>query len=548
MLLLLLSCAGSQTIVTTSGGGDTGESDDTGAPVDDSADPLPAPGGVGEVSMSPEGGAFVGSVEVTLTLEGDGSMEWCRADPGDRVCTMQAYTAPFSVSQSAIVYAQATLDGESSGPIARSFVEIDSGLADFTSTVPVLLFWTDDYAPDSTNDDALGLTVIEPPEGGELSLLDTPTDSGRARLHIRGSSSADFDKSAYDMELWEASADLDRREPLLGMPENGDWILYAPYYFDDALVRNPLAMAMSNAIGRYAPRTRFAEVFIGERGRAVSDDDYLGVYVLMEEIEVDPERVAIAPLLPGDVAEPEVTGGYLFKIDRTGDGESGFYAGSAGGQFSFQQNFVAVEPREDELVRAQSSYLADRVDEVGWAVADGEGYDTVMDVDSFIDHHIVNVVMKNPDAFRLSGYMHQDREGLLVAGPVWDFDRTAGSPNDSRATDPRWWDNSNVTSDCTYVFEFGWYAGLFDDPDFSDRYWTRFASVLENELSIEQIDAMVDGFADGLAEPAARNQARWGVSDYDSEQEALRDWLHTRHAWMTACIDAYSDPRGCLGR
>lgn len=551
MLLLLLSCAGSQTIVTTSGGGDTGEAVDTAPVTDDSADSLPGPGGVGTVSMSPEGGAFVGSVEVTLTLDGDGTLEWCRADPGDRDCTMQAYTGPFSVSSSAIVYAQATLDGESSGPLARSFVEIEAGLADFSSPIPVLLFWTDGAAPDSTNDDALGLTVLEPPAGGELTLLDTPTDSGRSRLHIRGSSSAGFDKSAYDMELWEASADVDRRDPLLGMPENGDWILYAPYYFDDALVRNPLAMAMSNVLGRYAPRTRFAEVFIGERGRAVSDGDYLGVYVVMEEIEVDPERVAIAPLLPGDVAAPEVTGGYLFKIDRTGDGESGFYAGSAGGQFSFQQNFVAVEPTENELVRAQSSYLSDRVDEVGWAVAEMDGLaalEAVMDVDSFIDHHIVNVVMKNPDAFRLSGYMHQDREGLLVAGPVWDFDRTAGTVNDSRATDPRWWDNSNETGDCTFVFEFGWYAGLFEDPEFQERYWTRFESVLENELSIEAIDAMLDGFAEGLSEPAARNQARWGVADYDSEQERLRDWLHTRHAWMTACIDAYSDPRVCPGR
>lgn len=547
MLGFLVACGGSQTI-SIGGAGDTGtELHDTAPHIADSADSLPASGVVGEVTMEPEGGAFVGSTFAALTIEGEGSLEWCQTDdPEDDACSWAAYTAPVEVDRSVILRARAVLDGDSSDIITRTFVEISAGLSGFTSTLPVLLFWTDGQAPTSDTDVGMGLLALEPEEGGVVALLGTPSNNGRARLHARGSSSADFPKHAYDMELWEGDAKVDRRDVLVGMPENGDWILYAPYYYDDALVRNPLAMSLSVAVGRYAPRTRMVEVFVGERGSAVDNDDYVGVYVLMEEIEVDAERVAITPLLPEDGAEPEVTGGYLFKVDRTGDGESGFYAGSAGGEFSFQQNFVAVEPTETELSRAQASYLADRVDDVGWAVASGEDYDAVMDVDSFIDHHIVNVVMKNPDAFRLSGYMHQNREGLLVAGPVWDFDRTAGSA-DSRSTDPRWWDNSNVTSDCTYVFEFGWYKGLFDDPEFAERYWSRFDSVLRNELSVVQIDAMLDGFAVGLDEPAARNGSRWGSASFSSEFKRLRDWMHDRHDWMSSCIASYPDPRDCPG-
>ncbi len=548
MWTLLLGCTGTTTII----GGDahdTGES----APLDtadsgpDSAEELPSPETLGKITFEPDGGSFVEVVTVSLSIEdGGGTLEYCLSDPSTTRCTWEPYVAPIQVTVSAIVRARVTLNAQSEIE-GRSFVELEPELSTFESPIPVLIFWTDDSAPDSTSDVALGLTVYEPTDGVPTSLLSAPTDSGRARLHVRGSSSAGFEKKAFDMELWEADDDADRRTPLLGLPDNGDWVLYAPYYFDEALIRNPLAFTLSNAIGRYAPRTRMVEVFIAERGRAANEDDYLGVYVLIEEIEVDADRVAITPILATDVDEPELTGGYLFKIDRTGSGESGFYAGNAGGRFDFQQGFVAVEPAENELEREQQDYLQDHLDALGWAVDGLDGYEAILDVDSFIDHHILNLVMKNPDSFRLSGYMFQDRGGLLQAGPVWDFDRSAGSL-DSRSFDPTWWDNQNETPDCTPVFTFGWYAGLFEDPTFSARYWERFEALLQAELSAEALDAAILTLATDLDEPAARDTARWNQAEFSGELAELRAWMADRHAWMSACIAVEPDPRTCRGR
>ena len=105
-----------------------------------------------------------------------------------------------------------------------------------------------------------------------------------------------------------------------------------------------------------------------------------------------------------------------------------------------------------------------------------------------------------------------------------------------------------VTGDCTDMWNFGWYPGLFEDPLFADRYWTRFSALLDNELSGPNLDALILELAADLDEAAARDRAEWGGAEFRSEIDELRSWMATRHGWMRACIDAYEDPRRCPGR
>ncbi len=512
--------------------------------------------GLGAVTMTPQGGAFIGELEVVLALEGGGEIQWCLSDPDRSSCTMMPWTGPVTLTGSGILRAEAVLGDQRSEQVAGTFVAVDAGLSGFRSNLPVLLLSSPGDAPQDGGDQALSMVVIEPPDGGRLSLTDPAANDGRARMNVRGSSSAGLDKKSWDVELWEADSEADRGDALLGMPENGDWILYAPYYYDEGLIRNPLAFSVSEAVGRYAPRARFVEVFLATGGRSVDASDYQGVYVLMEEVEVDDDRVAITDLAPADVAEPEVTGGYLFKIDRTGDGEAGLTWGTGtAGQWDFQQGFVAVEPSEEELMPAQQRYLEGRLDALGAALAAADGtdpgtglhFEAIMDTDSFIDHHITNVIMKNPDSFRLSGYLYQDRGGRITAGPVWDFDRAADSADD-RSWEPTWWDAQNQTWDCTDVFDFGWYKPLFDDPEWSARYWSRLRALLDDELSNDAMDARIDALAAGLDEAAARDAEVWGGEDFATTITGLKGWFRERHDWMADCIDAYPDPRLCPGQ
>jgi len=80
-------------------------------------------------------------------------------------------------------------------------------------------------------------------------------------------------------------------------------------YSDKSVIRNVLAYQLSNDIGQYASRTRFCEL--------VLNGDYQGVYVLMEKIKRDNNRVNISKLNPDDIPGDQLTGGYIIKVERS---------------------------------------------------------------------------------------------------------------------------------------------------------------------------------------------------------------------------------------
>ena len=159
---------------------------------------------------------------------------------------------------------------------------------------------------------------------------------------------------------------------------------------------------------------------------------------------------------------------------------------------------------------------------------------------------MVRSVVKNPDAFRLSGYFYKDREQPVFAGPIWDLDRTAGSI-DSRARDPYRWDATNETSDTTPLFTFGWYAAMFDDSAFRNLYWARWQTLLAGPLAPATVTARLDEMRVELSEAGPRNNTRWGAPDWNSEMDALRAWYVARLTWIDTCIDLHDDPRVCAG-
>ena len=66
-------------------------------------------------------------------------------------------------------------------------------------------------------------------------------------------------------------------------------------------------------MGNYSPRTVFCELVI--------NGDYQGVYILMEKIKRDNDRVDIAKLDYDDNDGDSLTGGYIIKVDKyTGNG------------------------------------------------------------------------------------------------------------------------------------------------------------------------------------------------------------------------------------
>jgi hypothetical protein len=514
------------------------------------------------LDFDPPGGTFVGSTSLTLsTLPGatvtyttDGSVPVYGHD--------SAFAEPITITSSTTVRAVATFKGEYTDTMSRSFVAVDASLSGVSSDLPLVVLHSFEAAPTYKADERTPFTVniLEPGDDGRTSLVGSAVLSLRGGLKVRGSSTNGQPKAHYSLELWGQGLDDDFDAEVLGMPKESDWIFHAPLYFDRALIRNALIYTLSNDIDRYAPHSRFVEVYVTDYGQPVTARDYMGVYVVMERIKRNSERVDIVHMYPEDIAEPEVSGGYIFKRDRVGSDESGFTAGTANGAFDFAQVLVWAEPSEDEVARQQEDWLVAYIDDFAFALAasdhrhpaSGEHYTHWIDQEAWIDHHLLNVLTMNPDALRLSGYLFKDRENKLHAGPIWDFDRTMGCSSDSRAGDPTYWDASYYTNDTTFMFEHGWYKGLFDDPDFAAAYWDRWRELIDEELSLDHILDRVDEMASELTESAPRNFDKWrdypprGDGTFEYEIDYLKDWLTRRHNWIRACLDL-PDPERCAG-
>ncbi len=102
------------------------------------------------------------------------------------------------------------------------------------------------------------------------------------------------------------------------MPADADWVFSDPVIMDRSLIRNAVSFEISNRIGRYAPRTRFAEAFLVDDGGEVRLAKYLGFYTVIEKIKRGRERVNIDKLEVTEVAPPDITGGYIVSIDKGG--------------------------------------------------------------------------------------------------------------------------------------------------------------------------------------------------------------------------------------
>ena len=522
-----------------------------------------------EVIFSRQGGLFEEDFALELSCETPGAIIRYTTDlslPSNELGEESTeYTGPITINGStqirAAAYYPGALDGE---VITDTFIKTSAEVLNFSSNLPVVVMTTlGTGAPpgsSATTRKTAYMFFYEPdPETGRTSLRDVAALGTRAGVRKRGSSSSGWPKYAMSVETWNDGDDEDRNIKPLGFAREADWILSARYQFDRALMRNPLIYDLSRQIGRYAVRTRFVEVFNDVTGGELNNsNDYFGVYTFMEKVEADENRVEVDRLMPWENAEPEVTGGYIFKRDRNDAGSPPTYSVSGAGG-----SLIPHDPGGEEVTAQQKSFIQTYLNEMNTAIVNRSGggvnpqtglhFSDYLDVGSFIDHHWLNVLAMNVDWGRLSAYYHKYRSGVVHAGPIWDFDRTMGS-EDSRDDNPRQWDGSGDSSRTWMDSRYPWFGNLVGPssdsssayyPEVRQRHTDRWFELRRGALSTENINRTIDGMADELREAQQRNFARWperspnggnfqqaGTLGWEAEVSHLKGWLQARAEWI----------------
>jgi hypothetical protein len=419
----------------------------------------------------------------------------------------------------------------------------------FTSSdLPIIII--DTYGHEIPDDPKInaGMKIIDNAPGERNSLTDAPVFDGPIGIEIRGSSSQLFPKKSYGLETWDAeSNDID--VSLLGMPAESDWILNANYT-DKTLCRNALAYQVSQNMGHYATRYKFVEVMINE--------DYKGIYLFSEKIKRNANRVDVAKLKGDQNTGDPLTGGYIFKIDKTtgsgGDGWTSDFppaAHSSGQTIFFQYEY----PKSENITNEQKQYIRNYVNDFETALAGPDfanpenGFRKYIIEDTFIDYFLVNEVSKNVDGYRLSTFLHKQREsigGKLRIGPVWDYDIDWHNANYCAGDELEGWAYQFPCEDDLWQVPF-WWERLLQDTTFANKLKCRWTALRGNILSDNWFDEYFDSVALLLDEPQERNFIRWPIPDqyvwpnpwpypatYAEEMSSLKAWIHFRLAWMDA--------------
>jgi hypothetical protein len=520
--------------------------------------------GVPDIVVTPPSGTFVETLDATLSASRPGAEIRYTVDGSAPTVDSPLYDGtPLSFSATTQLRARVFQAG---APIGEESVTIYIA-RDFDVTVDLPIMVLDAYGapPPEGSDDGQQFPPAGEEQGREYidaafmtfetpgaMLSGAPTLVSRAAFHLRGQSTATFEKPPYRLELRDET-DADRDLPVFGLPEEADFALRGPFA-DKALIRDAFFYGLGADMGMVAPRFAHFELYRNAGDGVLNESDYLGVYLLVETIKNSKNRLDLSQLEETDTAPEDLSGGYIFKFEWRAAEEPMIPCPTTAIECWADLEMVDPKPINQEQSTWLGGHLADFVNALyGADFADpASGYQAYIEPDSFVDQIIVNELGREMDSYIRSAYFHKDRDGKIVAGPLWDYNLSLGAGGVFPAMQPDGFDLENLATDAwQYEQERDqmsntWIQRLLEDPAFVMRLKTRWQELRTTVLSDAALTSRIDALTAPLTEAAERNFARWpNLSDeqigffqtptaptWQGQVEFVRTWLAARVAWL----------------
>lgn len=403
----------------------------------------------------------------------------------------------------------------------------------FTSHLPVISF-------DTLNNEILGGNDKEEKEYTKsiIKVKDGATENyeGFSLIRYRGNSSRFFDKKGLRIKLVKEN-DKDDDYPLLGLSKDHDFVLHGPY-LDKTLIRNYLGYNLVGEVMEYAPNVRFCEVFI--------NNEYQGVYLLVETIKVSKERIKISKY-----EKNSKISSYLLEVTRKYPSDDSLYFLDNFSNYTMRMKtdsyYNIKYPTSKTMTEELNQYITNDISEFEKILYSYDyddknfGYMNYIDIDSFVNYAVFNEFFLNFDAGYNSTYIYKDKIGKYKVAS---------------------WDMNNIFNNYMvellkeqdfYFKDRPWFEMLLRDEVFVNRMIRRYKELRSTILSEEYLYQYIDNTIDYLGPAIKRNFVKWGdsftdeknlmipvernIHSYEEAIKQMKETIHIRGEWLDKNIE-----------
>ena len=417
--------------------------------------------------------------------------EWEDETPYSIYCETQEYNVVFMKSAN----------------IPALFIETESGNMEYLNT-------------DKLNEETGNICLINATKNVEYQ-------GNLKRISGRGNSTFSTSKKAYSFTLNDSYA-------LCGLDAGKKWNLLAMYYEYDK-IHTKLVYDMAEFLNmEYTPDCTWVDLYC--------NGSYQGLYLLTEAVTVGEGRIEIHDLDKESDETSNISGGYLIEregADRLEETEASFTTDLCNYLFTLKSPEL---PSDAEL-----NYIKNYVQNIENLILSGnENYKNYIDLDSFVKQFLIDKIVLEPDAMRMSTFFYKDRDSdILKSGPLWDYDRAFGTiqPDYTASIDTSLEGNMNE-----------WYMALYEDEEFYTKlisYYEQLLPFLEDILN-NRIDAYTETLMpaitmDSIRYPLYNNQNHtMTYMEYESYIKYLKYFLASRLNYLNelwnVSYDTFSVP------